>query len=70
MEVRLEQSSKAELPMDVTLLGMIIEVRSEQPSKAPFPMDVTLLGIRVFEHPTISSLSAVLMMALQSFRES
>ena len=30
-EVRLEHQPKAELPMDVTLLGMVTEVRPEQP---------------------------------------
>ena len=45
MEVKLEQSSKASLPMNVTLFGMVIEVRLEQPRKAPSPMLVTLLEI-------------------------
>jgi hypothetical protein len=32
MDVRLEQPMKAHSPMDVTLLGMVIEVRPEQSS--------------------------------------
>jgi len=36
---------KAELPMEVRLLGMVTEVRLEQPEKAELFMDVTLLGM-------------------------
>lgn len=42
---RLLQPLKAELPIDVTLLGMVMEVRPLQPEKAELPMVVTLLGI-------------------------
>ena len=39
---RPEQPLKASFPIDVTLLGMVIDVRPEQPEKAAFPIDVTL----------------------------
>jgi hypothetical protein len=44
-EVKEEQFLKAEEPMLVTLLGIVIEVKDAQPSKAPHPILVTLLGI-------------------------
>jgi hypothetical protein len=44
-DVRAEQPEKAELPMLVTLLGIVTDVRLEQPQKAELPMLVTLLGI-------------------------
>ena len=43
--VRFVQPEKAEPPMLVTLLGIVILVRSVQPEKALRPMLVTLLGI-------------------------
>ena len=45
MEVRLEQPSKAHIPMDVTPSGMLMEVRLEQYQKALLPMDVTASGM-------------------------
>ena len=39
------------MPMDVTLLGMVIEVRLLQPEKASEPMDVTLLGMVIEVRP-------------------
>jgi hypothetical protein len=51
-------------------LSTAMEVRPLQPWKASSPMLVTELGMIVFLQPTISSLSAVLMMALQLPRES
>ena len=42
MEVRPEQPSNAELPMLVTLLGIVTDVRPEQFSKADHPILVTL----------------------------
>ena len=45
IEVRPEQLEKAELSMDVTLVGMVTEVRPEQDWKAEPPMDVTLVGM-------------------------
>ena len=45
--VRLEQPLKTPLPMDVTLLGMVMDSRLEQPLKAEDPMDVTLSGIAI-----------------------
>ncbi len=41
IEVRPEQPEKAEYPMYVTLLGIVMEVRPEQPEKAEYPMFVT-----------------------------
>ena len=41
-EVNLEQPEKVELPMLVTLLGIVIEVKEEQSWKAQTPMLVTL----------------------------
>ena len=35
----------AELPMEVTLLGIVIDVKDQQPAKASSPMDVMLFGI-------------------------
>ena len=43
-EVRPEQPEKAELPMEVTLEGMVTEVRPEQPEKAELPMEVKMAG--------------------------
>ena len=40
-EVRLEQPSKALIPMEETPSGMVTEVRLEQPRKASLPMEVT-----------------------------
>ena len=40
-----EHPLKALIPIDVTLLGMVIDVRTLQFAKALSPMDVTLLGM-------------------------
>ena len=53
-----------------TLLGMVMEVKLLQPQNALSPILITLLGMKVFLHPTISSLEEVLMIALQLSRES
>ena len=45
---------KALLPIDETLLGMVIEVRPLQYSKASKSMDVTLLGIVTEDSPSHS----------------
>ena len=47
IEVRLLQSEKTSLPIDITLLGIIIEVRLLQPMKAALPINFTLLGISI-----------------------
>ena len=49
--VRPEQPEKASSPIDVTLLGIVIDVRPEQPEKAELPIDVTLLGIVIDVRP-------------------
>jgi hypothetical protein len=43
-EVREVQEENASSPIDVTLLGMVMEVM-EQPANALSPMEVTLLGM-------------------------
>jgi hypothetical protein len=45
MDVRLEHFSKAPRPIDVTLLGIVMEDRPEQPQKAKLSMLATLLPI-------------------------
>ena len=47
IEVKPEQPEKAELPIEVTELGMVTDVRPEQLEKAELPMLVTLLGISI-----------------------
>ena len=42
-EVKPVQPEKAELPMEVTLLGMVMEVKPMQPLKEFSPMDLTPL---------------------------
>ena len=64
------QLEKAQLPMLVTLLGMVMEVRLVQPEKALPPMLVTLLGIIVFWQPAIRVFVSVSIIALQLSRES
>ena len=64
------QLEKGKFPIFVTLFGIVTDVRPLQPPKAPFPILVTPLGIIVFLHPAINSLEAVLIIALQLFRES
>ena len=47
-EVRLQQSSNAQSPIDVTELGMVNEVSPRQPRNAKLPIEVTELGMVVF----------------------
>jgi hypothetical protein len=47
-----------------------MDFRFEHPEKAHDPIEVTLLGMMVFEHPLMSILEAVSIMALQLLRES
>ena len=54
--------------MERTLAGMVMEVRLVNPSKALFAIAVTVFGMTVVLHPPISTLSDVLMMALQLLR--
>jgi hypothetical protein len=44
-EVRPEQPEKADWPILVTLLGMVMDIRPLQPPKACSPILVTLLGM-------------------------
>ena len=69
-EVKLEQSEKAQEPIEVTLFGIVIEVRLMQLEKAELPMAITPKGITVFLQPTIRILDDVSMIALQLLRES
>jgi hypothetical protein len=55
-EVKLAQSLKDSLPIDVTLSGMSIEVRPE-PSKAPLPIVFKLLG-RLMDFSLVHPLNA------------
>ena len=61
---------KAELPILVTLLGIVTEERPVQPKNAEFPILVTLLGMVVFLQPITKELLAVSIMALQFSLES
>ena len=45
MLVKLLQPEKVHLPIDVTLLGIVILVKLLQPEKAQVPIDVTLFGM-------------------------
>ena len=45
------QPEKACFPIDVTLLGILMEVKLVQPEKALSPIDVTLLGISMEVRP-------------------
>lgn len=45
------QLRKAELPIEVTLLGMVMDESLKQRSNASSPIEVTVLGIIVFMHP-------------------
>lgn len=42
---------KASSPIDVTLLGIVIDVNPEQLEKAEYPIDVTLFGISIDVKP-------------------
>ena len=63
-------SLKAACSISATESGISISVSSLKRWKAHFPIFVTEAGISVFMHAAISSLVAVLTMALQPFRES
>ena len=65
MFVRPEQPENAELPMVVTLSGMVMFVRPEQPENAELPIVVTLDGMVVVLQPAISVLVEVSIIALQ-----
>ena len=67
IEVSLEQSLNARLPILFTELGIAIDVRSEHPSNALPLIYVTEFGITVFLHPKSNVLVSVSIMALQSF---
>ena len=54
IEVKLEQSWKGSLPIEVTLSGMVIEVKLEQPAKAPSPIEVTPSGMVIEVKPSQS----------------
>ena len=45
INVKLLQRQKAQIPILVTELGIVIEVKLLQPSNASFPMLVTELGM-------------------------
>ena len=44
-DVKPEQSRNANLPILITLFGIVIDVKPEQPVNASFPILVTLFGI-------------------------
>lgn len=67
---RLEQPENADLLIEVTPLGIVIDVRLVRPLKALIPIVVTSLGIIVFLHPAIKVFDSLSMMALQLLRES
>lgn len=52
--VRFEHPENASLPIDLTLLGIVISMRFEHPENVKTSIDVTLLGIAIcvrFEYP-------------------
>ena len=65
MLVKLLQPEKAELPMLVTLFGIVMLVKLLQPWKAKLPMLVTVLGITVFLQPAIKVFDDISIIALQ-----
>ena len=68
-DVNFVQLVKAERPIFVMVLGMVIDVKLH-PSKALLSMLVTLSGIIVLLQPAINVWYAVFIMALQLLRES
>ena len=64
-----EQLRNAELPMELTPSGMVIEA-TQHALNALEPMAVTPVGITVFLQPEINVLEDVSIMALQLFLES
>ena len=61
------QPLNAELPILVTLSGIVIFVKDLQPLNAALPILVTLFGITVLAHPVIKLFFDVLIIALQLF---
>ena len=57
MEEREEQSLNAKSPIEVTLLGIVIEVSEEQFENSPSPIDVTPSGIVIEVIEELSSAS-------------
>ena len=45
IDCKLEQQTNAELPIDVTLVGIVIDSKFSQEENAELPIDVTLVGI-------------------------
>ena len=45
MDIKLEHSSNAQRPIEVTLSGKVIDVKLEHPENAPLAIEVTLSGI-------------------------
>ena len=70
MLVNPEQATKAQSLISVTDFGIVMLFKPAQPSKAPISIVFTELGMVVLLQPAIRVLSAVLIMALQLFRES
>ena len=70
IEVNFSQPLNALFPIVVTEFGILMSFKPLQPMNELSPMVVTELGITVFEHPLISVLVKVSMMALQLPRES
>ena len=64
------QLAKAQLPMEVTELGMVTLVKPLQPLKALSPIEVTELGMVVFLQPASKVFVAVSIIALQLSLES
>ena len=50
IDCRLKQPENAELPIDVTLVGIVIDCKLEHEEKAKLPIDVTLVGIVYVEN--------------------
>ena len=69
-EVKPVQPEKASSLIYVTEFGIVTEVKPVQPLKAEVLIEVTELGIIVFLQPTINEFVSVLIIALQSLRES
>ena len=67
---RLEQPSKAELPIDVTELGITTDVKTLQTENAKMPISVTEFGMIELLQPCSNLLVAVSIIALQLSLES
>lgn len=70
MDVRSQQPLNALSPIDVTLLGIMMDDSSLQPENAELPISVTEVGIMVPLHPINRVFDVVSIMALQLSRES